>query len=203
MAGLPRAARVPLSMLLVPESQIAGVVLLLLAGWGCGSFPAGKEEHPSQDGEGTTTPSPFTTADQQAQICPHPWCTHLFWSIICHKEASLPTSCSCPSSLFQQYVILQVVLRNLVLIQVKLFWIVTSWDFRLPWVLQGLLHSEKADAIQRYPVQIGAIDYNSYFQTHLEKYKLNSTVELFSFFWEKRLNLLEFYSCSLYVPMIT
>lgn len=41
------------------------------------------------------------------------------------------------------------------------------------------------------------------YQAYLEKYKLNNTVELFSFGWEKMLHLLGFYSCSLYVPMIT
>lgn len=120
--GLP-GPHCPLCLCQSPE--VLDWMLLLLAGWGCGSFPAGKEEHTSQE-EGTTTPPPFTTADQQAQICSHPWCIHLFWSIICHAKAPPPTSCSCPSSLFQQYAILQVVLRNLVLIQVKLFCIVTS-----------------------------------------------------------------------------
>lgn len=41
------------------------------------------------------------------------------------------------------------------------------------------------------------------YQAYLKMSKLSNTVELFSFGWEKMLDLLEFYSCSSYVPMTT
>lgn len=41
------------------------------------------------------------------------------------------------------------------------------------------------------------------YEAYLEKCKLNNTVELFSFGWEKRLHLLGSYSCSLYVSVLT
>lgn len=153
MAGLPRAAGAPLSTSLVPESRSAGLDAVVagrmglwqLSCWERGTSLLGRRHNYPTSFHHCRSTSPDLLPS--AQICSHPWCIHLFWSIICHAKAPPPTSCSSPSSLFQQYAILQVVLRNLVLIQVKLFCIVTSWDLRLPWVLQGLLHSGKADAI--------------------------------------------------------
>lgn len=120
----------------------------------------------------------------------HPWYIHHFSTIISHAKASLPPLCCCPLHLVKLYLILQVMLRSLGLIQVKL--LLTSWDFKLAWVIQGLLCS-------RYRLYLSYLSY----QAHLEKCKLNDTVELFSFRWEKILHLLRFYSCLLYVPMIT
>lgn len=88
---------------------------------GQSSFPAGEWRDPSQGAAGTTAPTPSTIADQQAQISSRPWYIHCFSTVISHAKASLNPSRSCSSSLVQQYLILQLVLRNLGLILVKLF----------------------------------------------------------------------------------
>lgn len=115
VSGLPRTAKAPLPTLLVPGCGCWD--------WGLGhsSFPAGKGEDPSQEAAGTTSPTPSSTAGQQAQISSHPCTSTISLPLFPMQKASLTLSCSCPSSLIQQYLILQVVLSSLGLIQVKLF----------------------------------------------------------------------------------
>lgn len=67
--GLP-GPRCPLCLCQSP--RVLDWVLLFLAGWSRSSFPAGKGKHPSEEEEGTTTPSPFTLQINKFRSAPIP-----------------------------------------------------------------------------------------------------------------------------------
>lgn len=85
------------------------------------SFPAGNRGDPSQEASGTTAPTPSANANQQAQMSSYLSYIYCFSTIIFYAKTSWSHSCSCPSSLVQQYLILQFVLKSFGLIQVKFF----------------------------------------------------------------------------------